>query len=205
MAEKSPAFQWYPKDFDTDEVVRLLPLAGIGFYVKLLNHDWLNTGIPDDPALLAKIAGCKKRDAARWWELLKTKFEPLEEGLKRVSNVRLKGERQRQLRFAQKQSLIAQNPRLSRRKQTHDSSHRLAKPSPPSSTPERTPYSPPKSDTRLASSGNLPDDGFLNLQESYPKKTRIHAGEATEAYHRVVESAADPRRPWRRCGPGSTG
>ena len=33
--EKSPAYQMYPKDFDTDEAVKLMTLEEIGAYVKL--------------------------------------------------------------------------------------------------------------------------------------------------------------------------
>ena len=45
MAE-DPWFKWYPKDFETDERVRLMTDEELGFYVRCLNHAWLNRGLP---------------------------------------------------------------------------------------------------------------------------------------------------------------
>jgi len=52
---KAPAFQLYPKDFDTDENVREMTDEELGFYVRLLNHSWVNRGIPKDPERISRI------------------------------------------------------------------------------------------------------------------------------------------------------
>jgi len=45
---EDPWFKWYPKDFETDERVRLMTDEELGFYVRCLNHAWLNRGLPAD-------------------------------------------------------------------------------------------------------------------------------------------------------------
>lgn len=46
--EKSPAFQFYPKDFLTDEKVVCMTNEQLGQYVRLLCLDWLNDGLQKD-------------------------------------------------------------------------------------------------------------------------------------------------------------
>ncbi len=43
---KSPAFQFYPKDFLTDRKVLVMPNEVVGMYIKLLCIDWLEDGFP---------------------------------------------------------------------------------------------------------------------------------------------------------------
>lgn len=47
MAEKSPAFQFYPKDWLTDEKVLAMTPAERGEYITLLCVDWLNDGLKE--------------------------------------------------------------------------------------------------------------------------------------------------------------
>lgn len=54
---RAPAFQWYPKDCDTDESVRGMDDREFGFYMRCLNHSWLNEGLPADLAELARVIG----------------------------------------------------------------------------------------------------------------------------------------------------
>lgn len=48
MAEKPPSFQFYPKDILSDSSAMLLPNEIFGIYMKLLCHDWINDGLPDN-------------------------------------------------------------------------------------------------------------------------------------------------------------
>lgn len=59
MAEKikSPAFQFYPKDWISDAKVCELSLEEEGAYIRLLSHCWLEGSIPADPARCARIIG----------------------------------------------------------------------------------------------------------------------------------------------------
>lgn len=51
---KAPGFMWYPKDCDTDEHVRLMDDEELGFYLRCLNHSWLNYGLPEDLSEIAR-------------------------------------------------------------------------------------------------------------------------------------------------------
>ena len=64
---KPPAFQWYPKDADTDENVRGMDDAEYGFYHRCLNHAWINDGLPGDLPELARIMGRPIQRVERYW------------------------------------------------------------------------------------------------------------------------------------------
>lgn len=109
--KKSPAFQFYPKDFLTDDKVLAMSAEVRGLYITLLCIDWLNDGFSG--ALILKLAGfdwvgqnCERRSDA---EAIKTQLlncfisHPLKEGF--ITNSRLEDERKNQ---------------ESRRKQTED-------------------------------------------------------------------------------------
>ena len=70
-----PAFQWYPKDCDTDERVRLMSHAEFGFYVRCLNHAWINDGLPELISSIAKLIGGSVRENTRLWEAVQPCFE----------------------------------------------------------------------------------------------------------------------------------
>lgn len=64
---KAPAFQWYPKDCDTDENVRCMDDAEFGFYVRCLNHAWLNNGLPESLEDIARIMGHTHGKIKKYW------------------------------------------------------------------------------------------------------------------------------------------
>jgi uncharacterized protein YdaU (DUF1376 family) len=76
VPNKSPAFQWYPKDFESDEVVKLMNLEEIGAYFVLLNHEWLNGSIPADEFLLARLLRVDQETFSRLWPMVSRKFKP---------------------------------------------------------------------------------------------------------------------------------
>lgn len=45
-AEKAPAYQWFPKDYESDEAVKLMTYEQEGIYRRLLDHQALHGGIP---------------------------------------------------------------------------------------------------------------------------------------------------------------
>ncbi len=55
MANKPPAYPMYAADFNQDTAA--FTLAEKGAYITLLNHSWINRGIPDDLTRIAKIVG----------------------------------------------------------------------------------------------------------------------------------------------------
>ena len=55
VSEKSPAFQFYPKDLLSDIEAMSMSNEVMGMYFKLLCFDWINDGIPDDNPTILKI------------------------------------------------------------------------------------------------------------------------------------------------------
>jgi uncharacterized protein YdaU (DUF1376 family) len=101
MPGKSPAFQFYPKDFLCDEHVRLMSLAERGVYITLLCVCWLEGSLPNDLKKLAVISGCHGSLLSRIWNVnLKFTFY-LDEATGRLRHKRLDLERQKQESFSQ--------------------------------------------------------------------------------------------------------
>jgi|SRR5262245_23766933 len=122
-AEKSPAFQFYPRDFLTDVHVVAMSNAERGMYMTLLCHCWLEGSLPADPRVLAKLVN-EPLDRFReaWHGAIKVCFStaPAELPIRsstgsstgtcgRLVQKRLETERERQVAFREKQ---ARNGRL---------------------------------------------------------------------------------------------
>jgi uncharacterized protein YdaU (DUF1376 family) len=88
---KAPAFQWYPKDCDTDENVRAMDDREFGFYMRCLNHAWLNGGLPADLNELARVIGRPKGYVEKVWARVGKCFV---EDAGRFWNVKQEGQRQ---------------------------------------------------------------------------------------------------------------
>jgi uncharacterized protein YdaU (DUF1376 family) len=84
-------YKMYPKDFDTDEAVKLMGLMEIGLFVMLLNHAWSNKSIPSDPESLARIARIPRVKFDPLWKLVSKCFVAREDG--RLVNPRQEEER----------------------------------------------------------------------------------------------------------------
>ncbi len=54
-AEKAPAYQWYPKDYETDEAVKLMTYEQEGIYRRLLDHQAFHGSIPAIPSQIAML------------------------------------------------------------------------------------------------------------------------------------------------------
>lgn len=97
MKEKSPAFQFYAKDFLTDEAVIRMSLKARGAYITLLSHAWLEGGIPSDIRVLSKMCG---ESIAAIWPQIESVFQP--DGNGRLVNRRLEVERIKQAEWTEK-------------------------------------------------------------------------------------------------------
>lgn len=95
---KPPAFSWYPKDYESDEHVKLMSLEQEGAYVRLLNHSWLHGSIPSDLRSLSQICRTTPAKMARLWPgILPCWNETTDEkSCKRFINSRLEREREAQ-------------------------------------------------------------------------------------------------------------
>lgn len=79
MVNKAPAYQWYPKDYDTDEAVKLMTYEQEGIYRRLLDHQSLHGSIPADPKDIARLV--PKISLKRFltlWPALAGKFPAVE-------------------------------------------------------------------------------------------------------------------------------
>ncbi|MGH7511524.1 MAG: DUF1376 domain-containing protein [Gemmatimonadales bacterium] len=105
VAPKAPAYQWYPRDFASDEPVQLMTLEEEGAYRRLLDFQWLNGSIPADVRQLARI--CKNVPVQRMrriWGALQPCFMAVEGDPTRLFNRRLERVRAESQEFREAQA-----------------------------------------------------------------------------------------------------
>lgn len=100
--QKSPAFQFYPKDFLSDEKQLSMSLAEAGAYIRLISACWLEGSLPNEPKLLARLCGATSRQIGEMWPAIGRCFRLTEDG--RWIHPRLEAERTKQATFRQRQS-----------------------------------------------------------------------------------------------------
>lgn len=66
--EKSPAFQFYPKDFLADTNVVLMDADEVGMYIFLMSACWIEESLPNNEKDLAKIARVTPKKFKKSWE-----------------------------------------------------------------------------------------------------------------------------------------
>ena len=101
MAEKRPSFQWYPKDFLTDENVEVMSLEEQGAYRRLMDYEWLHEGLPNDIEVLAKLCRITPAQFKKLWENIGICFDENRAGT-RLTHPRLKSERAKQDEWREK-------------------------------------------------------------------------------------------------------
>lgn len=98
---KSPAFQFYPKDFLSSSKVQRMSLTEVGIYIILLSRAWLDGGLPTDVAEIAKLV---RLPAARFGKIWRGALsEAFVERGGRLVNLRLDRERKIQADYRKKQ------------------------------------------------------------------------------------------------------
>ena len=70
---KSPAFQFYPKDWLADADVQTWGLAERGAYITLICYIWENDGIPNDEKYIKRLLG-NPRNFPKVWSKVKNKL-----------------------------------------------------------------------------------------------------------------------------------
>ena len=104
--EKSPAYQWYPKDILTDK--RVIPMSNEteNMYRRLLDYAWLEDGLDNNLALMAsyaKLPGKVEKFKKFWKEIKKCWYLDGE----KWRNSRQELERAKQKLFSEKQRKAA--------------------------------------------------------------------------------------------------
>ena len=97
--QKSPAFQFYAKDFLTGTAT--MSLSERGAYVSLLAHQWDAGSVPISAKERARILGCSNAEERKIWAKLVCKFHLANDAFQ---NVRLEEERQKQADYRRRQS-----------------------------------------------------------------------------------------------------
>ena len=98
---KSPAFQFYPKDFLSDAHVMAMSLTELGAYWKLTCICWNEGSLPADTKSLARLLGVPAGHASKLWPALAPCFKVKDE---RLTHPRLEVERRKQADYREKQA-----------------------------------------------------------------------------------------------------
>lgn len=104
-SDKAPAYQWYPKDYESDTDVICMTGLQEYAYRRLLDRQWLDGSIHPDPrriALMVPKCGPVEYFISDIWPLLSEKFVPREDG--RLVNRRLERHRSERSAFIQEMS-----------------------------------------------------------------------------------------------------
>jgi uncharacterized protein YdaU (DUF1376 family) len=96
---RSPAFQFYPADYLSDENVVMMSLAGQGAYVRLMCYCWREGSIPKDIDRLARLCGIDSSAMGQLWAELKLCFAEHPADPERLVHPRLEKEREKQAEF----------------------------------------------------------------------------------------------------------
>jgi uncharacterized protein YdaU (DUF1376 family) len=102
VSEKSPAFQFYPKDFLSDEKQIRMSLPAVGIYMRLICHCWNEGSLPADAVSLARLSGATGRQIRELWPSIGPCFRTTEDG--RLIHPRLEREREKQQVYRRRQS-----------------------------------------------------------------------------------------------------
>jgi len=99
---KSPAFQFYPSDFLSDENVVLMSNTEVGCYIKLLCFCWKQGSIPSGVSKIAKLCGENSEAMAELWQSIEPCFRNGQPD--RLIHPRLEIERKKQASFSKERS-----------------------------------------------------------------------------------------------------
>ena len=102
MTDKSPAFQYYPKDFLSDGNVIAQTYTERGVYWTLVSICWLEGSLPPDTKALAKLLSLPRTHLARLWPAIAPCFVTRDDG--RLVHPRLEKERAKQVVFRERAS-----------------------------------------------------------------------------------------------------
>ena len=102
QSNKSPAFQFYPKEFLSSSKVIAMSATERGAYITLLSVQWLDGSLPNDLPALARLSGVAPKPFARMWPHNLARCFVLKNG--HFVNERLERERKKQAEFRQRQA-----------------------------------------------------------------------------------------------------
>lgn len=150
----TPAFQFYPADFLSDENVALMTNQAVGCYIKLICYCWREGSIPKQIPQLARLCGEDLDSMLILWKSLKRCFKPARgKDAGRLIHPRLEKERHKQVAFKSDRSRAGRKgaEALWNKKAAETPSHTLAN----GSTQQVAMLEPMANDGSLSSSSSL--------------------------------------------------
>ena len=102
MKNKSPAFQFYPSDFLSDEKVMMMNYEERGIYITLLSVCWIEGSIPSDPEMLERLL--RNGGAIKGLDFILKCFDPHLTLEGRLVHKRLDREREKQVEHSKQKS-----------------------------------------------------------------------------------------------------
>jgi uncharacterized protein YdaU (DUF1376 family) len=99
---KSPAFQFYARDFLADQEQALMSLQEAGAYIRLLAHCWLKGSLPPSTVELSRLCGATPGQMVKMWPAISSCFKEASDG--RWTHKRLDDERKKQADHSRRQS-----------------------------------------------------------------------------------------------------
>ena len=175
---KAPAFQFYPADFISDELVQTMSNEEIGVYIRMICHDWINGGLPDDHHRLLRLFNCDNACLQACLPAFAIKGG-------RLFNKRLMKERKKQRAYRQKQSRNAQSRWNQPLNPVPPQCHRNAKSVPTECS--STSSSSSKEKTPIVPKGTGYTDEFERFWSAYPR--RVGKRTAFTAFKRANQRA----------------
>lgn len=212
MSTKKPWFPLYSADFDTD--TGAWSIAQIGLYMRLLNYQWINGGLPNSQDKLRRIGRATPREWDDAWPQVEKKFKLNGDGL--LYNQRLESERKgverryKQAVKAGKASGLARRQKTEKPGESGNSSTSVPEPladpfpigtnqsqshSHTKSPPPAARATPQKRKTRLPEDWH-PDEKLLAwAQKNVPK---VNIGAETEIFRDYFLGSGGTKLDWRR-------
>jgi uncharacterized protein YdaU (DUF1376 family) len=177
LADKAPAFQFYPKDLLSDANVSVMDNQELGVYMRLMAHCWIERSLPGDMVRLAKLARETPDTFSTIWITVGMCFERREDenGI-RFFHPRLEKERKKQAAFRDKATKRGHLGAEARWSNKHASSIKQASTKHASSMlSDGSPisYLQSSSSTPVEKKENAPLDlAFQSFQDAYPASRR---------------------------------
>jgi uncharacterized protein YdaU (DUF1376 family) len=112
--DRSPAFQFYPRDFLSDANVIAMSMQERGVYITLLCNCWNEGTLPADTDRLARLCGLPISAFRKFWPAVEVCFSPADD-VSRLIHKRLEREREKQELYRRRQSDKGKASGISRR------------------------------------------------------------------------------------------
>lgn len=187
QADRSPAFQFYARDFLSDVRVMAMSLEEVGAYWKLVSICWLEEGLPSELPVLARLLHVTPAKFAKLWPAIEPCFR-LVSGT--YQHPRLDREREKQDEYRRKQSEKGRKSAEARSNHGSTTVQPEGNRTPTGTQPEGNSSSSSSSASasstvktfRRSASSSVVAPGFLEFWLAYPKhRNRADAEKAWNA------------------------